>query len=653
MFSKLISPQLRIVALAAGFALTLVGILLLRRGSLVAGLVLISVGVAAYLWSSAQLQKQASNPEEELKAITKALPFAVVGFLSLASAFAVIYLMTDPEQSATKYYLADALWVVSILFLLFAVFWWQGVHWISREGLAAWWSGHRREMFILAAIFLAALLARVVDLTNHPYPWSGDEASIGLEGRRILNGEVTDFFDTGWSGQPNWSFLPTALSMRIFGENIIGIRMVSAMAGLLAVVFVYLLGKEMFNKQVGLLAAAFLAVYPIHVHFSRIGVNNINDSFMVVLVLWLVMRAARTGKLSDYVLAGVAAGLTMYTYVGTRLVLVLAIGALVYLAIARRDFVRTNAKGLALFLVAVIITAAPITYFFVNHRDIFLGRISQEGILFNGWLFSHAQQTGQSIFSVLSDQVSSSTLVFISQGATGLFYNSPYPYLTVFGAILFLLGMFYAITKLRHSPNVILLAWFWSVVLLGGVLTLNPPSNTRMVMTGPAVALFVAIGLWQLGQVLERVGISSSRRSLATLALVLFLTAEHVLFYFGEYRSNFYFADPNAELALEAGQELHELGPVYALRLLGAPRIFSTFPTLTFIAPDNEIANLSVEELETFMLPENRGVLFAAIPENMGALDVIEERFPGGTRQSVMRKAKNEVLYYAYILPPD
>src|SRR3972149_4594989 len=204
--------------------------------------------------------------------------------------------------------------------------------WASRGQFKRWgelksgWAPHRVEILTVAGIVLVALLARTVYLSSHPYPWSGDEASVGSEGRRIINGEVTNFFDTGWSGQPNWSFVPTALSMRIFGEGILAIRLVSALSGVLAVVFVYLLGKETFNQEVGWLAAGFLAVYPIHVHFSRIGVNNINDSFMVVLVLWLVFRATRIGSLSAYALAGGASGLDLYNYLGTRLVLILALG---------------------------------------------------------------------------------------------------------------------------------------------------------------------------------------------------------------------------------------------------------------------------------------------------------------------------------------
>src|SRR3972149_405925 len=194
--------------------------------------------------------------------------------------------------------------------------------WASRGQFKRWgelksgWAPHRVEILTVAGIVLVALLARTVYLSLHPYPWSGDEASVGSEGRRIINGEVPDSFDSGWSGQPNWSFVPTALTLKIFGQNFVGIRMVSALAGTFTVLFVYLLGREMFNKQVGLLAAAFLALYPFHVHFSRIGVNNINDGFMVALVLWLVFRAVRKGRTFDYVLAGVASGLTIYTYVG-------------------------------------------------------------------------------------------------------------------------------------------------------------------------------------------------------------------------------------------------------------------------------------------------------------------------------------------------
>jgi 4-amino-4-deoxy-L-arabinose transferase-like glycosyltransferase len=647
------TPLLSLATFIAGVLLTLVGILLLRRGAVGPGIAIILFGVAAYWWSSSRLQA-ITGKKINFKNVRKSSPVIAFGLLSLASILGVFYLITDTQPTASKDYAADLLWLSSIVFFLLAAFWHQGIKPGKRKQLTKWWTAHRGEVLIISLIMLAAILARSIDLADHPYPWSGDEASVGLEARKILSGEKTDFFDTGWSGQPNWSFMPTAFTLQVIGDNITGVRAASALMGILAVLFVYLLGKEMFNKQVGLLAAAFLALYPVHVHFSRVGVNNINDSITVVLTLWLVIRATRSGRVGDYALAGVATGLTLYTYVGSRLVFIMAFGSLIYLAIIQRDFLRKNLTALLVYLGATVITIAPMVYFFTTHPDIFITRIGQEGILFNGWLARHAQETGQSVLAILVDQFSKSVLVFIGRGAYGMFYNSPQPYLTILASILFLLGMVYAFTKLRHYPNVILLGWFWAVILLGGMLTLNPPSNTRMVMTGPAVALFVAIGLWQLTEVLTHLNLAARWRSVLLAAMVLFFSWENGSFYFGEYRTNYYFQDPHGELAMEAGQQLRSLGPNCTLFLMGQPRVFTGFPTFAFIAPDNAKHDITLESLENYYPMIYQGLVFVAIPENEDALVQIAEWLPGGTWQAIPRKSTtDEALYYAYIIPPD
>ena len=647
------APLLGISTFIASVLLTLVGILLLRRGAVGAGIIIILLGVAAYWWSSARLQVKTGR-QINLKNLRKTSPVIVFGLLSLASILAVFFLITDPQPSAGKDFAADLLWLASIAFFLLAAFWQQGIARVTRKQLKKWWAEHRIEALTISLIMLAAILARSIDLAEHPYPWSGDEASVGLEARKILSGEKTDFFDTGWSGQPNWSFIPTAITLKVIGDNINGVRSASALMGVLAVFFVYLLGREMCNKQIGLLAAAFLALYPVHVHFSRVGVNNINDSITVVLVLWLAIRAVHAGRVGDYALAGVAAGLTLYTYVGSRLVFIMAIGVLIYVAIMQRNFLRKNLTALAVFLGAAAITVAPMIYFFTKHPDIFITRIGQEGILFNGWLLRHSQETGQSVLSILGDQFSKSILVFIGNGAHGMFFNSPHPYLTVVGSILFLFGMAFAFSRLRQFPNVILLGWFWAVILLGGMLTLNPPSNTRMVMTAPAVALFIGMGLWQLIEVLERISLARLWRIILLIAAVSYLSWENASFYFGEYKSNYYFRDPNGELAMEAGLQLRSLGSEYSLVLMGKPRVFTGFPTFAFITPENPKYDLSLDQLLDDSVSMGPGSLFVAIPENRDLLLQIQQFLPGGISEAVARKSTdNEVLYYSYIVPPD
>jgi 4-amino-4-deoxy-L-arabinose transferase-like glycosyltransferase len=493
-----------------------------------------------------------------------------------------------------------------------------------------------------------------VDLPTHPYPWSGDEASIAMEGRRILNGEITDFFATGWSSQPNWSFVPAAIAEIFFGQNILAVRLTSAVAGALAVLFVYLTARLLFNPAVALMAGGFLATLPYNVHFSRVGVNNVMDSLMSSLLFWLIAKALKDEDPRYYFSAGVAGGLCIYTYAGTRLVPILGVITFLFVVIRQRGYLISNWKRLLLFLFGITISAAPQAAFFARHPDIFLGRLGQEGILFNGWLAQRSIETGQSQLAILFNQFTRTIMVFIASSAPGNFLNSPVPYLTILGSIVFLLGMGYALAYLFDTKHFIILLWFWTVILFGGILTLNPPANTRMLMTSPPVAIFMALGLYKIVQYLQKFRIISERLVPPfLLAVSLVIIYQNANFYLVEYRDNMYFQDANSEYAMEAGLIAKELGDDYTIYALGLPRIFSGFPTLAFLTPRNARMDFTAESMATFLLPPNQKVAFFAIPENRTLLEEISQKFPGGKRGLVYRKPKpEEVLLEYYILAP-
>lgn len=642
----------RLIALIGGVLLTLLGLLWARSEQVTLGLLCALGGIVLYIWASSQIQpddfskvSQVSKPH---------LAWALLALFSVSCTLLVIHWTTPPQVARFSNYAADLLWPLSIILILVAAHVFEAPTKRGIESFNLWWRSHWIDLLVLLGILIVATLARVAALPDHPYPWSGDEASVGIEGRRILDAEVTNFFDTGWSGQPNWSFFPTALSLKIFGNDIFGVRMASAIPGILAVLFVFLLGRELFSRAVGTLAALFLALYPLHVHFSRIGVNNIYDSFLVCLVLWLLFRAVRRGGSLDFALAGCAAGLCLYTYVGTRLVLLLSLGFLIATAISSHTFLRSKWRQLAWFAAGLLITAAPMACYFILHPDIFMGRIGQEGILFNGWLVSHAQEIGQSIWHVLLDQTARSVLVFIANGAPSNFFNSPQPYLTLVGSFLFLVGMVLSVVNLRKSSYAALLIWFWAVVVLGGILTLNPPSNTRMLMTTPAVALFVALGLQQTRDLLDRIRIAPRVSMALAAAVILFLSIENGYFYFVDYRNKSYFQDASAELVQETGLQVQALGPTYTLYLFGDPRVYTDFPTFRFLIPENEKHDLSAESLSALAPKTGQGMLFAFIPENRDLLTNVRSLFPGGTLGTFARKIpQSEVLYYFYALAPN
>ena len=632
--------------------LGLAGIIQLRAQIWTAGAICIALAMVGFILSMRLLEKTPLTTEE-IESLspwtTPALLWATVISLMMLSVFYV----ADNFISAQTNRIADIAWVSSVLLGMFVV--WRKRSW-SKLGrtLLEKMRAHRGEFIVLLLVLLLAFAVRTIDLTSHPYPWSGDEASIGTEATRILSGEVTNFFDTGWSSQPNWSFVPTAISELIFGKNIFAVRLPSVLAGTLAVLFVYLAARELFNPIIALMAAAFLATLPYNVHFSRVGVDNVVDSLMSAMIFWLIARAMKTDDPRYYYTAGAVGGLCIYTYAGTRLALILGGIAILFLIIRQKSYLFSHWRHLIAFSVGILVSAAPQAAYFARHPDIFVGRMGQEGILFNGWLTQQAAQTGKSVWDILLSQFTRTIMVFIASPAPGNFFNSPSPYLTILGSILFLLGMGYALAFGLEPRHFILLIWFWTVILFGGILTLNPPANTRLLMTSPAVALFMALGIYKMLEYLQRFRLVPTRVVLPIFVLMVgIITVQNVNFYMVEYKNNSYFQDANGEFAMEIALLANTRGKDLQIFVLGAPRIFAGFPTFAFVAPNNPRADLTAESIPVLQLPPNGQVGFFAIPENRQVLQEIRQKYPGGEGGLVYRKPNpDEILFEYYILKP-
>jgi 4-amino-4-deoxy-L-arabinose transferase-like glycosyltransferase len=427
--------------------------------------------------------------------------------------------------------------------------------------------------------------------------------------------------------------------------------MTSAVAGTLAVLFVYLFGREMFNPAIALLAGAFLATLPYHVHFSRVGVANIVDSLLSAAMFWLIAGGINKDDARYYYTAGAVAGLSIYTYAGTRLVLILASLTFLFLILRQKRYLPAHWKHLLAFAGGTVISAAPQAAYFARHPAVFVGRFGQEGIFLNGWLAGQVATTGKSVSGILLNQFIRTTLVFIASSAPGNFFNSPEPYLTVIGSVLFLSGMAYALAHLLETRYFILLTWFWTVILFGGILTLNPPANTRLLMTTPAVSLLLALGAYKILEYLQKFNLIKQRFFAPALAvLALMLMFQNVNYYMFTYRNNMYFQDANGEYAMEVGKMARVLGREYSIYILGEPRIFSGFPTLTFLAPDNFRMDLGAGNIGAVGIAPGEKAAFFAIPENRALLSMVMEKYPGGKTGYVYRKPKPDELLFEYYL---
>jgi 4-amino-4-deoxy-L-arabinose transferase-like glycosyltransferase len=639
-------PFLRLSAAFVSILVLVYGISALRANFLFPGLLSTGCGLVVLLRATSHLKGTTLTKAQVAEFSQRWLPlFLPIGALFLGAIAA--NRVAEPSTAAAGR-ITVGLWLVSLGSFSAGVLWLE--RWRPRLAVVSRWLGSNwRELLLVLAILGLGLGTRLYGLAQNPFPWAYDETTVGMEGQRVMKPDAA-FFDAGWLGDPNLSFYPTAAGISLGGNSILALRGTSAVLGTLTILFLYLLARELFGKGPALVASAFLTTFPYHLQFSRLGVLAVQDALMTTMTLWLVFRAIRGDRLSAYLWAGMATGLAMYANIGSRLVPVLALSALAYVCVHEKAFLKTHRWQLAVFLGASLIVAAPMVIFFLGNPQIFNSRLGQVGIFQNGWITHELGQPGRSLASILTDQLTATVLVYIASAASGGFFNSPQPYLTLAGSFFFMVGMVVAFQHLARPSYMILLAWFWSVVIAGGVLTISPPANTRLVMSIPAVALLVALGLAKFTELLGYLRVPRAWQFAVATISICVLVIQNALFYFGPYTSGRFLDDKNAEASMQAGVTLQNLGPAYHFYMIGLPSMSASFPTIPYLAPLNKLADVDAQDVANLNLAGHLPALILATPDNEIALQALAQRYPGGTWQSVSSQSRDETLYFSYIL---
>jgi 4-amino-4-deoxy-L-arabinose transferase-like glycosyltransferase len=110
-------------------------------------------------------------------------------------------------------------------------------------------------------------------------------------------------------------------SAKLLGFSALSILLAQVMAGLAAILFVYLLVQQYWGRTAGVVAALALALSPVNVAVDRS--NNTESCLILVLLagVWLGMQAAETGRLAMICAAMAAIGIGFNVKMGAALVL--------------------------------------------------------------------------------------------------------------------------------------------------------------------------------------------------------------------------------------------------------------------------------------------------------------------------------------------
>lgn len=111
------------------------------------------------------------------------------------------------------------------------------------------------------------------------------------------------FLYGAWRGYFKYSFPAAFLAARLF----------TAALGTLTVLAVYHLGTRLAGRRAGLIAAAFIAIEPLHVSNSHFATTDVPMTFMITLACVRILDVYERGHWRDYLWAGLLIGLAAST----------------------------------------------------------------------------------------------------------------------------------------------------------------------------------------------------------------------------------------------------------------------------------------------------------------------------------------------------
>lgn len=137
---------------------------------------------------------------------------------------------------------------------------------------------------------------------------------------------------------------------RIFGFSEFAIRMPSVLFGILTIYLTFLIGKKLFNKRVGLFAALFLAISPLHIYYSQEARMYSFAAFAVVFSIYSLIMLINQQR-NHLVLFILAIVLIMYSdYVAYFIIPVLFFWIFFYQRKVIRQFLSAFLGGVIISL---------------------------------------------------------------------------------------------------------------------------------------------------------------------------------------------------------------------------------------------------------------------------------------------------------------
>jgi len=398
-----------------------------------------------------------------------------------------------------------------------------------------------RWAILLIIVFGLIAFFRFYHLASAPAEMTSDHAEKLLDVYDILNGQTLIFFPRNTGREPLQFYLTAAVSQLFAtGLTFLSLKIGTTFFSFVSLVYMYLLGKELGGRWVGLFAVLLTGVGYWPNLLARTGLRFSLYPTFAAPTLYYLLRGLRRGTLNDFLLSGLFLGIGLLGYTSFRILPLVAVVALIVFLLHRPavDLRKRALIGFALLALVSLVVFTPLLRYMIDHFSEFgfrmLSRIGETERPYPGpvWqIFPVNVLRGLGMFN-------------FSGGDIWLVGLVRRPAFDLISAALLLLGIPLLIARYlrqRHWQDLFLLLAL-PLLMLSSTLSLafpeeNPAMNRASGAWVPAF-LICALGLDALLHgIRQTLGGKAGLRvaQVAGLIIVLFVAVLNFRLFFGQY----------------------------------------------------------------------------------------------------------------------
>lgn len=364
-------------------------------------------------------------------------------------------------------------------------------------------------LILLTFVWGAAIFYRFYEINTVPAEPFSDHAEKLLDVYDVSQGKYSIFFERN-TGREFFQMYLTLAVGSLFGTGIsfLSLKLGTALAGFFTLPYVYLLGKELFNKRVALFALALTAFAYWPNVISRVGLRFPLYPLFAAPVLFYLIRGLRTQNRNDFILSGLFLGLGLHGYSSFRFVpVVVVIAILLYLLHVRNSEIRKQTLVLASILVlASVFVFIPLLRYSFEHPDMVVYRSMTR--------LADAERplSGNPLMIFLDNLKNAMLMLNVDNGNIWVHSVLDRPALDVVSAVFFVFGYLALIGRYsrRRDWRDLFLVLSVPLLMMPSILSLAfPMENPSLNRTGGAyitVFIIVAFALDAMYQGLQQLG---------------------------------------------------------------------------------------------------------------------------------------------------